>query len=152
MPLWPPGLRLQWGKAGVSGLQQVMDLMERLVITRQFFIATGPLLKINYASGQTLGDYLWLLCQAWEERGSPGVTGRGLFPRINRSSGHRATSPRLGDQAECHWDFLKIKFASVWARTAVSLLHADYRKQALGQRTLWTWNAKLTLHFGWIFF
>lgn len=71
VPLWPPGVRLQWGKAGVSGLQQVMDLMERLVITQQFFIATGPLLKINYASGQTFGDYLWLLCQAGEERGSP---------------------------------------------------------------------------------
>lgn len=48
----------------VSGLQQVMDLMEGLVITLQFFIATAALLKINYASVRTLGDYLWLLCGA----------------------------------------------------------------------------------------
>lgn len=46
------------GKTGMSRVQQVMGLMERLVITLQSFIAMEPLLKINYASGQTLEDYL----------------------------------------------------------------------------------------------
>lgn len=48
------------GESGVTQVQQVTGLMERPVITVRRFTAVEPGRKINYTSGKTLGDYLWL--------------------------------------------------------------------------------------------
>lgn len=53
--------RVTAGEPGVTRVQQVTGLMERPVITPRRFIAVEPGQKINYTSGEALGDYLWLL-------------------------------------------------------------------------------------------
>lgn len=66
--------RVAAGESGVTRVQQVTGLMERPVITARRFIAVEPGRKINYTSGKTLGDYLWLLSWVLVERGSSPTT------------------------------------------------------------------------------
>lgn len=82
--------RVAAGDSGVTRVQQVTGLMERPVITVRRFIAVEPGRKINYTSGMTLGDYLWLLSWLLVERESspppgscPGLQNKGSIWMLN---------------------------------------------------------------------
>lgn len=70
-------IRVPAGELGVTRVQQVTGLMEQPVITLWRFTAVEPGGKIDYTSGKTSGEYLWLFSWVLVGRG-PSLTNRKL--------------------------------------------------------------------------